>query len=264
MKQNFPSIGTKISRDITLAPDTERERVAAMFDCKRMSNLTPHWSFPLPRILAYLLHITVFVYLGLRVVRFFIIVRQTLPRFARQLRDFVRFGKWIALLLAFLLQLLSEIRCEVNVSRRGSFHMWSIAFRCFFPSFSFFTTPGFLWRSGLLLKGHLRRSFLRLRSFGKEEQHHVFASSRSKRHQKYRLQENLSPLPRYFGRKNQNFRLVQVTVSPRGIIYTSLCILLARNEIKKLRANRFEITRSGHFTPFSPSTEPYNTNLEHI
>ena len=135
-----------------------------MSNCPKMSNLTPHFSLVWRRILAYLSHIAIFVFLGFDVVWRFVFVRETLPRFTRHLRDFVCFGQWIAFLLAFLFEFLSEICREVNVGRGSSFHVWSVAFRCFFPSFAFFTRLGFLWRPGLV-KRCVRRSFLRLRSF---------------------------------------------------------------------------------------------------
>ena len=66
-------------------------------------------------MLSYLSHIAIFVSLGLLVVWFSVLFREILPSFARHLRDFVGFGQWIALLLAFLFEPLSEIRSEVNV-----------------------------------------------------------------------------------------------------------------------------------------------------
>ena len=115
-----------------------------MTNCPKMSNLTP--SLVWRRIPAYLSHIAIFVFLGFDVVWRFVFVRETLPRFTRHLRDFICFGQWISFLLAFLFESLSEICREVNVGRGSSFHVWSVAFRCFFPSFTFLGSLGFLWR----------------------------------------------------------------------------------------------------------------------
>ena len=130
----------------TLTQTRNSGKVAAMLNSRRMSNLTFRLSFVLPTVLTNLLQVALFVFLGQNIVRFFLLIRELFPRFARHLRDFVRLWKRIALLLAFLFELLSKICGEVNVGRGGPFHLGSVSFSLL--SFPIFNSLGFL-RFGL-------------------------------------------------------------------------------------------------------------------